>query len=504
MQTKCVALSLLTLLLGVSAVACSDSFAPDRTCVESAMLATTYEVGPGKPYADLQAVAPLLAAGDVVEVSGKAGSYPGGVVFSKSGTAASKITVRGVRVNGARPILSGGSNTVQFDGSHYVFEGFDVTAGSVRGVFHHADDITIKDTVVHDCVGHGILGADEGSGSLTLDHVEVYACGSGTQRHPIYMATDETMYPDAVFRMQFSYLHNQNGGDAVKSRAGRNELYYNWIEGGFYRELELNGPDGQDPALKREDSDVVGNVFLKTQGTNVARIGGDGTGDTGGRYRFVNNTFILQATKSSAIQVFDRVESLEMHNNVFYRLGGGGLSVLDTEDTIWTTGAAVVTGGNNWVPTGTTELPATCAATQGTDPGFAALVTHDFRLGTGSALAAKGALATASPAGHPFTSPMALPLFVPPLHAVDPIGMAVPRAPTPSVSIGAYEVGSQTVPPVPSGNGGGGGTGGGTGGADGGTGAPGSGGTGGGGGSDGTGTGSGTGSGPYSAQRDGC
>ena len=34
-----------------------------------------------------------------------------------------------------------------------------------------------------------------------------------------------------------------NGGNAVKSRAQRNEIYYNWIEGAVYHELELIGPD---------------------------------------------------------------------------------------------------------------------------------------------------------------------------------------------------------------------------------------------------------------------
>lgn len=513
MTFKLTTASVVAVLVAAPLLACGDgaSATTDRVCNASAPLSTTYQVGPGKAYADLQAVAPLLAAGDVVEVYGKAVAYPGGVVLGKSGTATAKITVRGIRVNGARPILSGGSNTVQFDGSHYVFEGFDVTAGQVRNVFHHADDITIKDTVVHDCVGHGILGADEGAGSLTLDHVEVYGCGSGTQRHPVYMATDETMYPNAVFRMQFSYLHNQNGGNNVKSRAGRNEIYYNWIEGGFYREIELIGPEGQDPALKREDSDVVGNVFVKTQGSNVARIGGDGTGDTSGRYRFVNNTFILQAsTTSSAIQVFDQVESVEMHNNVFYRLGGGALSVLNTSSAAWTTGSAVVAGGNNWVPNGTTDLPSSCGATQGSDPGFAAATGRDFRLAAVSALAAKGTLTPASPSGHAFTAPLALPLFAPPVHAVDAAGLAVPRAVAagPSTSIGAYEVGAQVAPPVPAGGGtggtgtgGGGGSGSGTGTSTGGDGTGGS----------GTGTGGGTGgegssAAPYGAQlpSDGC
>jgi hypothetical protein len=70
------------------------------------------------------------------------------------------------------------------------------------------------------------------------------------------------------------------GGNAVKTRAQRNEIYYNWIEGSQYPELSLIGPDwsevdgggypdgGSVPpnctlqnsrdSLVREDSDVVG------------------------------------------------------------------------------------------------------------------------------------------------------------------------------------------------------------------------------------------------------
>src|ERR1044071_2867352 len=164
----------------------------------STAFAVTYQVGPTRTLKKLQDVAPLLAPGDLVEVDGNA-TYPGDLIFTRPGTAASKITIRGLRVNGLRPVIAGGTNTVEFRLSdHYVFEGFDVTGGSFRGIYHHADDITIRDTVVHDCPGHGILGADSDSGSLTLDYVEVYASGSGTTKHPVYIATDESAYPGSV------------------------------------------------------------------------------------------------------------------------------------------------------------------------------------------------------------------------------------------------------------------------------------------------------------------
>jgi len=124
------------------------------------------------------------------------------------------------------------------------------------------------------------------------------------------MATNQEDYPHAVFRMRHCYVHDAVGGNNVKSRAERNEIYYNWIEGAYYHELELIGTDGS-PDLYREDSDVACNVLRKT-GTNssffVTRVGGDGTGETNGRYRFVGNTIVLGASGGSAVfRLFDGV-----------------------------------------------------------------------------------------------------------------------------------------------------------------------------------------------------
>ena len=155
----------------------------------SVAAAATYEVGPGRTYRDLQAVARLLRPGDRVEVDGGA-TYPGGLIFREPGTAAAKITIVGRRVHGLRPVIAGGVTTVEMRGDHYVLEGFEITGGSSRCLYHHADDITVRDSVVHDCPGHGVLGADADAGSLTLSYVEVYRAGRGDSAHPIYVATD--------------------------------------------------------------------------------------------------------------------------------------------------------------------------------------------------------------------------------------------------------------------------------------------------------------------------
>src|SRR5271156_2882973 len=66
-----------------------------------------YEVGAGKAYANLQAVAGVLQPGDVVTIQGGT-TYQGGVTLAANGGPGDGvITIRGVRVNGERPVLSG-------------------------------------------------------------------------------------------------------------------------------------------------------------------------------------------------------------------------------------------------------------------------------------------------------------------------------------------------------------------------------------------------------------
>ncbi|MCC6644972.1 MAG: hypothetical protein IT374_05295 [Polyangiaceae bacterium] len=401
--------------------------------LSSPALAATYQVGPSRAHKTLQAVASLLSPGDVVELDGDA-TYAGGVVFDVPGAAAAKITIRGVRVNGKRPVISGATNTVEAQGDHYVFEGLELTGGSFRCFYHHADDITLQDSVIHDCPKHGLLGADEDSGSLLLQYVEVYGCGSGTQNHQIYMATDETAHPGSVFRMQSCYVHDATGGNNVKSRAERNEIYGNWIEGALYHELELIGPDGQDPSLAREDSDVVGNVLVKTNDFAVVRFGGDGTGETGGRYRFAYNTVV--AGQAAVFRLFDSIESLEVHNSVFLR-PGGAVNLVREVEAAWVTGSSLIAGSNNWVQTGAANQPPAWVGTlTGADPGL----SIDRRPQAGSALLDAASAAPAGVPGHAFPNPLAKNPAHPPLHTLEALGGATPRPTSGAPDIGAFEL----------------------------------------------------------------
>lgn len=406
--------------------------------------AATYQIGPGKPYSDLQSVVSLLGPGDLVEVDGNQ-TYPGDVIFTESGSPTDKITIRGIPISGQRPIISGGTNCVTFmtpwpysgpGADHYIFEGFEITAGSFRGLYHQADDLIVRDCVVHDCPAHGILGADSGSGSLTLEYVEVYNCGNGSSQHQLYIATDEVNHPGSVFRMQHCFIHDGIGGNNVKSRAERNEIYYNWIEGAYYHELELIGPDGADPSLKREDSDVVGNVLWKRNTFYITRVGGDGTGETDGRYRFVNNTIICGT--SAVFRIFDGIESIEMHNNVFYRPGGA--KIVRTTEADWSTGVELIAGSNNWIVSGSSDIPSQWMGTVvGNDPGFMDYSNSDPRPDVGSTLLDAGSSVLSGPPGYSFPSPLFPPVKHPPLYQIEDFGSAQARPSNSTIDIGAYE-----------------------------------------------------------------
>src|SRR5262245_31704997 len=75
--------------------------------------ATTYEVGPGKTYANVGDV-PLeaLTAGDTVLIYYRATPYKEKFVIAAVGTQSAPVTIRGVLgPNGERPILDGNGAT---------------------------------------------------------------------------------------------------------------------------------------------------------------------------------------------------------------------------------------------------------------------------------------------------------------------------------------------------------------------------------------------------------
>lgn len=411
------------------------------TVVSQPSSAATYQVGPGRTYETFQDL-PALQGGDFVLVDGNA-TYPR-VVFTQPGTssdAAGRIVIKGIYGPGVRrPIISGDhtGRAVHFHGAHhYTFEGFEVKHAD-RGIYHQSDDLIVQDVVVDSCT-YGILSAVEGSGSCFLQNSEFYACGDASGlHHQLYMDTDEANYPGSTFRMQFCYLHDAAGGHNVKSRAERNEIYFNWIEGAHLNELDLVGSSLDAGSAVREDADVVGNVLRKTGVTAtsyVARFGGDGSGSSYGRYRFVNNTVLYNYRALRADPV---LESVEMHNNVFYQVGAQFPRLFVDAPNSWIQGRKVA-GQKNWVQQGVGDVPPEWTGTiVGTgNPGFADYAALLLCPTLGSALVDAG---TSAPSGFPFANGLFPPDRCPPQRILLPINQAGYRQTFgSSIDIGAFE-----------------------------------------------------------------
>lgn len=418
-----------------------------------------YKVGPTRTYSNLNALfnSANLGPGDIVEVDGGV-TYPGGVVVPEDdgGAAGNPLVIRGIAVSGQRPRLTGSTNTIEFRQSdHVVLDGFDISGGTSRCVFQGAHDVTIRNSVIHDCVQHGILSTDQNSGSFTLEYSEIYNAGSSTNRHPLYIQSDEITHPGSVFRMRFCYVHNGNGGNLLKSRHERSEIYYNWFEGATYHELELIGPDegtqlpGWSPDLIREDADVVGNVIVHTNPDfgSVIRVGGDGSGESRGRVRFVNNTILLASGSDATVfRIFDGIQSVEMHNNVIDVVAGGTARIERTVEAVWTDGRQIH-GSNNWVESGSTYVPSSnewSGTLSGSNPGFVNAGTFNLMPQLTSHLVNAGNNQPSSLSAFPFPSPLSLPAFIPQRKWVT-AELMVSRRNDGRIDIGAYENVGETI-----------------------------------------------------------
>ena len=174
---------------------------------------------PGRTYAQLQPLfdAVDLQPGDIVEVDGNAtydAAHPASLREADGGAARQPGDLRGLRINGQRPILRGGTNTIEFrlvrprrvrklrSQRHRQRQHRPSAASTTTPRCHHPRRL------IHDCPRHGILGADNDSGSLLVEYSEIRNAGSGGSNHAIYMATDEMAHPGSVFRLQYSYVHD--------------------------------------------------------------------------------------------------------------------------------------------------------------------------------------------------------------------------------------------------------------------------------------------------------
>jgi hypothetical protein len=430
------------------------SFALVVATAATSAQAETYQVAPDGDYPSVQALmdAVTLLPGDIVEVEGDH-TYPGDLWFEEevAGDEMAPVTIRGVRKNGHRPVLSGVGTEEWHDmvvflaANHLVFEGFEIVGDDDPAhtcVITQGHEIVVRDVYVHGCEGHGLLATDWGTGNLTIEHSEFTDSGSGDYKHQIYVTTDQAMYPGTRVRIQFNYIHDASGGLNIKSRAERTEIYFNWIEAAVLNDLDLIGPDAEaDDA--REDSDVVGNVIVHTSPYSAARIGDDGTNGTDGRYRFAYNTFVFDGSDGVAIRPQVNIESLEIYNNAFLSMNGAAPRFYRL--TEYTGSDPIVMGSHNFIDSAYTDVPAELTDTLDGDPGIMDLEGLDLRLADGSPLIDAG---TEEPVGpsNAIPNPLVDLTYVPPPRTEPTSGMPYDRNEEGGADIGAYALGSGTEP----------------------------------------------------------
>ncbi|MBN1760066.1 MAG: hypothetical protein JW863_17200 [Chitinispirillaceae bacterium] len=411
------------------------------------------QVGNGKQYRELREIEDLTEPGDTIEVDGGA-TYASGATFAEN-----RITLLGIRTGDeARPEISGSTSYgLNITGDDIVVEGFHVT-GMPKGIGVFGNNIIVRDCIISEC-NHGLIGYGTGTGNVTVEYCEFVGNGiptGGATQHQIYMATDEITHPGSVFRLQFCYLHDGVEGDNVKSRAERNEIYYNWIEvaGSSGHGLGLFAPDPDDNDqveidTRREDADVVGNVIIQSR-NSCARIGGDLPGNpTNGRYRFVNNTFILTGSRGDAVRTFNMIETLEMFNNVVYSADpDADIRVINDADGEWVHSPRTLIGANNWISEHATRLPSASEwnnTLSGTGSPFVDAENGDFIPGAESPLIDGGAAETPTVVAYPFADPLFPPVYLPSSPSLMAPGSARARPTDGHIDIGAFEAGSQQV-----------------------------------------------------------
>ena len=363
----------------------------------------TYLVGPTRRYQKAQDVIVELKPGDTVLIDAFEGTYPAPLHLSASdGTARQPITIKGVRINGKRPVVrSAGANHPVYAKSKYLvlegisFKGHLERALQVRGKtiadlrkyyadgqggekgpndspsFISSDAISYRGIrlegadhlIIRDCEVyynyHGIQGGHE---NLTIEYCDVHSNAISNQSHNLYLHSD----PGSVSRVQFNLIREpfypMNG---LKTRSARNEVYYNY----FYNNgqaMELISNNSASLATPF-DSDVVGNVIVcdDPRRTLGMRMAGDQTGPgTYGRYRVANNTFaFLHNRKATMLRLnpVQWVESVEVYNNVFFSASNTDFSLFSTSVGKWVAGGRIV-GANNWMSTKVD--PATCPGTK--------------------------------------------------------------------------------------------------------------------------------------------
>ncbi|TAH36434.1 MAG: polysaccharide-degrading enzyme [Planctomycetota bacterium] len=389
---------------------------------------STYDVGPGQPYASIGAVPwESLQPGDTVAIHWRPAPYAEKWVIGRRGAAGAWIRVRGVpgpegqlpvidgRDATTRPQLNywnedrgvikvGGANSPPDTTPAYIrIEGLEIRSARPPYTFTGRNGLTrylsnaaaiyvekvefleVRDCVLHDC-GNGFFTAAN-SEDVLVEGCEIHANGI---EGSIYEHNNYTEAQRITFQFNcFGPLRANCPGNNLKDRSAGTVIRYNWIESGN-RQLDLVDSDYSFVINLPEyrATFVYGNVLVEPDGAGNSQIchyGGD-SGITSqyrkGTLHFYHNTVVsTRSGNTTLFRLSTNQESADCRNNVVYALAGGSrLALLDS--------SGILDLWNNWLSQGWHTSFSSFDGTlvdhgggvYGLVPGFRRFGTQDFSL----------------------------------------------------------------------------------------------------------------------------
>lgn len=441
----------------------------------SIAMATTYEVGPGKPFPTPSDVPwESISAGDSILIHARPAPYRDKWVICRVGTAAAPIVVRGIPDGaGTLPVIDGDDavtrpalnfwnenrGVIKIGGANnppdtmpawIIIESLDIRGARPENTFtgrngltsyannaasiyiEKGQNVVVRGCHLHDC-SNGFFCASQTTNLL----VEANWIDDNGNVGSIFEHNNYTEALGIVFQFNhFGPLRAGAGGNNLKDRSAGTIVRYNWIESGN-RQLDLVESDFDelvdDPSYR--ETFVYGNILIEPDGagnSQIAHYGGDGGDVT--RYRhgtlyFHNNTLVSRRTgNTTLVRLSTDGDSADVRDNIlFVTATGSRLALLDQD------GYLVAT--QNWLKTGWVASHSGVAVdvinngqVTGTAPGFVDLTTDNVELAPGSPCI------DAAAALHPAVLPEHVPVREYVRHQ-----MNRPRPNDGQLDIGAYE-----------------------------------------------------------------
>lgn len=296
----------------------------------TSLLATIWNVGPGKQYNSPSKVSNLVKNNDTVNID--AAVYAQDVCFWR----AHHLLLRGM--NGRAHLKAEGRSAGQkaiwvIQGDSTIVENIEFSECTVPDKNGAGIRLEATHLVVRNCYFHnnedGILGGDNINSNVLIEFSEFSNNGYGDGlSHNLYLNHIKT------FTFRYNYSHDATRGHLVKSRAHNNYILYNRLSqengNGSY---EIDLPNGGY-------SVIMGNIIQqgpRSENGGMIAYGQEGLNNPIHHLYLSHNTIINERSSGTFIHLKAGTESFLLLNNVFAGPGtfvNGSATKMDEYGTI--------------------------------------------------------------------------------------------------------------------------------------------------------------------------